>query len=184
VTPKCGSDKILVSDSELLRLRLDTDKLFFVCSFIVIFLIYVFWAGLLPVIQTGTIEVVQMKPRHQLAFFINSVLAFMFCPLILSYALLRSGTIAFYPECIVFYRAIGGQRSLKYSSMSVTQKAGSILICDFEKLQNANWFKALWIEWRYGMCVPLNSLLINKNDQQKGIDMLKKNARSFNDMRE
>jgi len=171
--------------TELAILWLDQYKLFLVSGFLVLFLIYVFWVGLLPVMLTGKIESVRfVAPYIKGPFFINSILSFIFIPLLLFSALWRSGTIFFYPDKIVFHRVIGGTRSLEYSSMLVRQKAFNIFICNYDDLQGANWFQSVWIEWLYGMYAPQGKLLINKGDGQNAIDILVKNARCYQDMKD
>lgn len=167
----------------LLVLKLNRTKFSLAFGAIFLLMIYAFFEGLLPVLQTGNIEAIQMKQYQQIPFFIISVLIFIIFPPIFFVALWRNGTTYFYTDRLQLNRFIGGTYTLEYSSMHVQLYTPSALICNYLETKETNWVRKKWVENFRGVVVPLSLFLRNTKDAQKAISILKENARDFQDMR-
>lgn len=167
---------------DIVVLKLDRKKFFKYMGLFIVLLAYTFIEGLLPVMLTGKITAISVKPYYQLSFFVVSILSFIFIPMAVFPAIWRNGSLYLYSDKVVFHRSIGGTRCFYYSSMLVLQKHAFLKILNHVYLRDANWIKLFLIEGFQGIVVPLTLFLENKEDAQKAIDILKKRAKEFKDM--
>lgn len=173
-------DQISLSPPEALAvINLNKSNLFVLCGLLTLYLIYVFFEGILPVILSGNIAAIQFKSYNQLPFFVISLGSFIFVPLGLFYSLWRNGTVYFYESNIVFHRSIGGTRSIKYDEMLVRQNPNYLFICNYSKLCGANWIRTIWIEAIYGIITSLTANPDNVDDAPKALSILKEKVQHF-----
>lgn len=166
----------------LVVLKLDSKKFFRYMGLFLILMVYTFVEGILPVMLTGKITAISMKPYYQLSFFIASILSFIFIPMTVFPAIWRNGSLFVYSDKVVFKRSIGGTRCFYYSSMLVIQKHAFLKILNHVYLRDANWIKLFCIEGFQGIIIPLTLFLENKEDAQKAIDILKRHAKEFKEI--
>jgi|GEM_PF-5342604 len=170
------------TDVPYIALRLNRKKICHLIGLLLPIFFFAFLWGILPVLMTGDIESIPMKPYNQKPFFVLSCFAVMIFPTIIILTLRRLGTVYLYQDRVVLKCYLGSLRIIFYSQMHVLLEDQKVNIYHVKDIEQKKWLQLQWIMWAKGIGIPL-PWLQSMEDVPRTVALLKEKAFRFEDLR-